>query len=108
MDGSTVFDYHQREPLVSNALQTMVEDRFILAWYANWRKWPLVYKEWSWAARKCEVQNPMKVPNSLASFEGKDLESTTKGETEVIPESEFKAWLGHTDTQEEELLFGSE
>ena len=101
MDGSTVFYYHQREPFVSNALQAMVEDRFILAWYANWRKWPLVYKEWSWAARKCEVQNLMKVPNSLAYFEGKYKESIMKGEREVIPESEFKAWLGYTDMQEE-------
>ena len=50
----------------------------------------------------------MKVPNSLAYFECKYIESITKGETEVIPESEFKAWLGYTDMQEEEFLFGSE
>ena len=99
------FDYHQKEPLVSNALQVMVEDRYILAWYANWRKWPLTYKEWSWAARKCEVQNPLKVPNSSDYFEDKYKDSISKGETEVIPESEFKTWLGYTDMQEEDLLF---
>ena len=99
------FDHHQREPLVRNGLQVVAEDRFIVAWYANWRKWSLVYKEWSWAARKCEVQSPFKVPNSSVYFEKKYLDSISKGETEVIPEVEFKAWLGYTDMQEEDLLF---
>ena len=54
------FDHHQKEPVIVNALRAMMEDMFIVAWYANWRKWPLVYKEWSWADRKCEVQNPLK------------------------------------------------
>ena len=105
MDSSDVFDHHQKEPVVVNALQAMMEDRFIVAWYANWRKWPLVYKEWSWAARKCEVQNPLKAPNSSSYFEEKYLESISKGETKVIPESEFKAWVGYTDMQEDGLLF---
>ena len=41
----------------------------------------------------------------MAWKNGKYLDSISKGETEVIPEAEFKAWLGYTDMQEEELLF---
>ena len=44
--------------------------------------------------------------NSSSYFEEKYLESISKGETKVIPESEFKAWIGYTDMQEDELLFG--
>ena len=54
------------------------------------------------------MQNPLKVPNSSDYFEDKYKDSISKGETEVIPESEFKTWLGYTDEQEEKLLFDDE
>ena len=46
-----VHNFHQREPSFFNAYEFVVgEGNYLLSWYANWRKWPLKYKVWTYSA----------------------------------------------------------
>ena len=64
------------------------DDRYLVAWYALWRKWPLHYEVWEWAGRYKEVRNALKGPNYCDYFKGLYEEEINQGKL-VLKESNF-------------------
>ena len=59
-------DWHTPHPVIKDAASLMLEERYLLAWYALCKRLPMEYKAWKWAAGWKEVVDPSIPPN--ASF----------------------------------------
>ena len=53
-------------------------DRYIIAWYALWRKRPLQYKVWEWTGRFKDVKDALIPPDSSDYFKKKHKEEEKK------------------------------
>ena len=71
------------------------DDRYIVAWYALWRKWPIQYKVWEWAGRFKEVRNPFKAPNYSDHFKKHFMKEIEEGRVKLIPKERFWKWQRH-------------
>ena len=70
----------------------MMTDRYIIAWYALWRKWPLQYKVWEWAGRFKEVRDALTPPNSSDYFKKKHKEEEKKPTYKKIKREPWYPW----------------
>lgn len=68
------------------------EDRYLVAWYALWRKWPIQYRVWEWAGRFKEVRNPFKAPNYSDHYKKYHQKEIEAGRTKLIPKEKFWKW----------------
>ena len=87
-------DFHENW-LTTSVVEMMEEDRFLMAWYALWRKWPLFYPVWEWAARFKEVRDPLMMPNYCKYFKTKYEAAILSGDCNLIPKENFYTWVGH-------------
>ena len=63
-------DFHQREPSFYNAYDFIVgEGNYLIRWYANWKKWPLKYKVWTYSADLNVVNFRVECPTSVKKRE---------------------------------------
>ena len=99
------FDEHSEEPLIKDVGSLMYEERYLIAWYALWRKWPMEYKVWKWAAGKKEVVNPLVPPNSSFWYKSKFEEWEANVGFRRIPRDEWLFWYPYSDPSDEDMLF---
>ena len=60
-----IYNEHQTMVWRRTVLEAMDDgDRYLVAWYALWRKWPLQFYNWKWAARFKEVLDSLRPPSS--------------------------------------------
>ena len=71
------------------------DDRYLVAWYALWRKWPIQYKVWEWAGRFKEVRDAFKPPNYSDHFKSLYMKELRSGKIEKIPKEEHWMWARH-------------
>ena len=67
-------------------------DRYLIAWYAMWRRWPLQYKNWEWAARFKEVTHACRPPNSSYYYKEKWLTARDLGMVNIQPSFYKENW----------------
>ena len=89
------FDAFHSNWLTTTVAEFMYEDRYLIAWYALWRKWPLFYPVWEWAGRFKEVRDALITPNYCKYFKDKYMEVIESGKCELIPKERYWSWSGH-------------
>ena len=58
-----VYDGFHNNWKTCDVVSLLDDDRYLVALYALWRKWPLQYGAWEWAGRYKEVRDALKGPN---------------------------------------------
>ena len=101
-------DGHNKEQVVKGVNSLMYAERYLLAWYALWRKWQIAYKVWKWAAGRNEVIDPFKPPNSSDWYMLKNQEWEDNSGFVCIPPTNWLSWYPYTDPTKEGMLFGEE
>ena len=75
---------------VTNVYDLLDDDRYLVAWYALWRKWPIQYKAWEWAGRSKEVRNALKGPNYCDYF--KNLYNKEIEDGKLVLSTDYHLW----------------
>ena len=86
------YDGYEDNEHTTTVLFAMMTDRYIIAWYALWRKWPLQYKVWEWAGRFKEVRDALTPPNSSDYFKNKHKEEEKKPTYKKIKRVPWYPW----------------
>lgn len=89
------FDEFHKQWKTCDVESLLDDDRYLVAWYALWRKWPIQYKVWEWAGRYKEVRNALKAPNYSVHFRELYMKEIRLGKMEKIPQEEFWSWQRH-------------
>ena len=80
---------------VGSVFEFLDDDRYLIAWYALWRKWPMQYKAWEWAGKFQEVRNASKGPNYCKHFKDLYMEEINSGKL-ILKQSDWKwSWQGY-------------
>ena len=90
---SLIFNEHQTRVWRKTVLEVMDDgDRYLVAWYALWRKLPLQFYNWEWAARFKEVMDARKPPNSSYYYKKQWLDARDHSTVMIVPSHKKPKW----------------